>query len=129
MKDLKLIVKINRPIKEVFEYTTNPSNTAKWIDSIHREKASSFPPEIGTTYENWDESGKINEYIVTKYEPGKIFQIDAVREDYKVRYTYTEISENETELEYYEWSESGELHSPSMQKILDKLKEVLEADA
>jgi uncharacterized protein YndB with AHSA1/START domain len=48
MKDLRLIVRINKPISEVFEFTTNPANTAKWIDSVEGEKADAYPPEIGT---------------------------------------------------------------------------------
>ncbi len=128
MKDLRLTVKINRSIAEVFEFTTNPINTAKWIDSVQGEKSDAYPPKIGTTYQNWDESGKINEYKVTQYEPSKVFQLDATHQDYKVRYTYTSVSENETELEYYEWSESDQLHAPFMQEILDKLKEVMEAE-
>lgn len=126
MKDLRLTVKINRSIDEVFEFTTNPNNTPKWIDFVEGERADSFPPQIGTKYENWDASGKVNEYVVTKYEPPKVFQLDATHQDYKVCYTYTPISENETELEYYEWSESDQLHAPFMQEILDKLKEVME---
>ena len=129
MKDLKLTVKINRPIDEVFGFTTNPDNTPKWIDSVVGEKAEIFPPQIGTKYQNWDESGNISEYVVTKYEPTKVFQLDAAHQDYKVRYTYTPISDDETELEYYEWSESDRLHAPFMQEILDKLKLVMESNS
>lgn len=128
MKYLRLIVRINKPIAEVFEFTTNPANTAKWIDSVEGEKADAYPPLIGTIYQNWDATGKINEYKVTQYEPSKVFQLDATQQDYKVRCIYTPISDTETELEYYEWSESDQLHAPFMQEILDKLKEVMEAE-
>lgn len=128
MKDLKLTVKINKPAKEVFEFTTNPANTPRWIDSIVKEEADSVPIAIGTIFRNWDAAEKMNEYKVTRYEPYTVFQLDATHQDYKVRYTYTPISENETELEYYEWSESDQLHAPFMQEILDKLKEVMEAN-
>lgn len=127
MKDLRLTVKINRPIGEVFEFTTNPINTPKWIDSVEGEKADLYPPKIGTIYQNWDATGKVNEYKVAQFEPSRVFQLDATHQDYKVRYTYTPISDNETELEYYEWSESDQLHAPFMQEILDKLKAVMEA--
>ena len=128
MKDLRLAVKINRPIEEVFEFTTNPKNTPRWIDSIVKEEADENPPTHGTAYRNWDKKGQMNLYAVTRYEPPRVFQLDAIHQDYKVRYTYTPISENETELEYYEWSESGKLHAPFMQEILDKLKKVMESE-
>lgn len=126
MKELKLNVRINKSIEDVFEFTTNPANTPKWIESVVGEKAEKFPPEVGTKYENWDSSDNVNEYVVTKYEPPKVFQLDATHQDYKVRYTYTPISESETDLEYFEWSESGQLHAPFMQEILDNLKKVME---
>lgn len=126
MKDLKLTVQIKKSVQEVFEFTTNPENTSKWIDSVTKEEAGAYPPEVGTVYKNWDTEGNMNEYKVTQYEPLKVFQLDATHQDYKVRYTYTPLSENDTELEYYEWSESDQLHAPFMQEILDKLKEVME---
>ncbi|MDB5195497.1 MAG: hypothetical protein JWO84_681 [Parcubacteria group bacterium] len=126
MKELKLTVRIDKPAGEVFEFTTNPDNTPKWIDSIVREETDTSPVKIGTIYRNWNAAEEMNEYVVTQYESPKIFQLDATHQDYKVRYTYTPISNTETELEYYEWSESGQLHSPFMQEILDKLKEVME---
>lgn len=126
MKDLRLTVRINKSIEKVFEFTTNPNNTPQWIDSIVKEISEKYPPEIGTIYRNWDTSENMNEYKVSQYEPPKVFQLDATHQDYKVRYTYTKISENETELEYYEWSELGKLHAPFMQEVLDKLKTVLE---
>ena len=112
--------------KEVFEFTSNPNNTHLWIDSIVKETAEPALVEIGTVYRNWDKEGKMNEYKVARYEPNSVFQLDATHQDYKVRYTYTPISEHEMELEYYEWSESGQLHAPFMQKILDKLRQVME---
>ncbi len=129
MKDLKLTVRINKPISEVFEFTTNPDNTPRWIDSIVKETRGANPPEVGSMYRNWNGAGEMNEYKVAKFEPPKVFQLDATHQDYKVRYTYTQLSENETELEYYEWSEAGEIHAPFMQEILDKLKVVMEGIA
>ena len=128
MKDLRLVVKINKPIEDVFEFTTNPKNTPRWIESIVKEEADENPPTLGTAYRNWDKSGQMNLYAVTRYEPPCVFRLDALHQDYKVQYTYTPISENETELEYYEWSESGQLHSPFMQEILDNLKKVMEEE-
>jgi uncharacterized protein YndB with AHSA1/START domain len=127
MKDLKLTVTISRNIQDVFEFTTNPINTPKWIESLLEETADIYPPVLGTVYKNKDKSGSVNEYIVTQYDTPNVFQLDAVHQDYKVRYTYRLKSENETELEYYEWSELGQLHSPFIQEILDNLKVVMES--
>jgi len=126
MKNLKLTVRINKSAKEVFEFTLNPINTPLWIDSIVKETADPIPAQIGTIYRNWNTSSEMNEYKVAQYEPFKVFQLDATHQDYKVRYTLTPISKTKTELEYYEWSESGQLHLPFMQETLDKLKSVME---
>lgn len=128
MKDLKLIIQINKSIQEVFEFTTNPKNTPLWIDSIVKESVDSELIKIGTTYQNWDKEGTMNEYKVTQYKPYEVFQLDATHKDYKVRYTYISLSESSTELEYYEWSESGQLHAPFMQETLENLKAVMEAN-
>lgn len=126
MKELKLTVRIDKSAPEVFEFTTNPANTPLWIGSIVRESIDAAPVRMGTIYRNWNEAGEMNEYEVTRYEPPAVFQLDATQQDYKVRYTYTQISEAVTELEYYEWSESDQLHAPFMQEILDKLKQIME---
>ena len=55
MKENKISVVINKPIHEVFEFTTNPSNTHLWIASIIEEVADQFPPQIGTQYKNHGE--------------------------------------------------------------------------
>jgi uncharacterized protein YndB with AHSA1/START domain len=126
MKELKLKVVINKSIADVFEFTTNPDNTHKWIKSVTKEVSTEYPPKIGATYQNFDSKGTMNEYIVTQFIENRLFQLDATHDDYKVRYTYTPVSESETELEYFEWSEDGKLHAPFMQEILDYLKEVME---
>ena len=48
MKQNKIIVIINRPIEEVFEFTTNSKNTHLWIPSIEEEIAEEYPPKINT---------------------------------------------------------------------------------
>ena len=46
MKENKITVIINKPIGEVFEFTTNPKNTHLWIPSIEEEIAEEYPPKI-----------------------------------------------------------------------------------
>jgi len=48
MKENKISIIINKPIEEVFEFTTNPKNTHLWITSIVEEVSDEYPPKIGT---------------------------------------------------------------------------------
>ncbi|MBP7831594.1 MAG: hypothetical protein KA028_01080 [Candidatus Pacebacteria bacterium] len=125
MKENKISVRILKPISEVFDFTINPNNTPKWIDFIVEEIATS-PIQIGTSYVNTSVQGEKNEYVVSAFEINKIFELKSVNADLSVRYTYTEISPEETELEYFEWVENGELAAPFSQHELNKLKEVME---
>lgn len=128
MKEVTLYVHIKKSPMEVFAFTTDPAHTPKWIESIVSETASDEQVGVGTIYKNCDRDGNVNEYLVTTYEPGSCFQLDATHQDYKVKYSYREVRPGETELEYHEWSESGKLHAPFMQEILDNLKQVMETD-
>lgn len=128
MKDNKLTIRIQKPVSEVFEFTTNPENTPKWIDSIDKEEVSSVEVEIGTRYTNWSREGNENTYFVSEYEKNKVFQLDSSDGGYKVKYTYRLISGSETELEYFEWDESGELKDPFKQESMEKLKRIMEAE-
>lgn len=127
MKENRLTIQINKPAEAVFEFTINPRNTPLWIDSITKEEAQ-FPIGLNTHYRNFNIKNEANEYVVTKFELNKIFEITMLGADYKVRYTYTPISENLTELEYFEWSEKGEISDPFTRQTLEKLKQALELD-
>ncbi|MCK4635383.1 MAG: hypothetical protein KAT04_05335 [Methylococcales bacterium] len=52
MKKNKITIIIDKPIEEVFEFTTNPKNTHLWISSIEEEIVDEYPPKIGTQYKN-----------------------------------------------------------------------------
>jgi len=127
MRNNKLTIYINKSVAEVFEFTTNPENTHKWVDFIVKEVADGKQIDVGTTYTNWNQDGDMNSYIVSVYEKNKIFQLNSVSSDYKVQYTYTPISGTETELVYYEWNETEDLEKPFTHKILEKLKTVMES--
>lgn len=126
MKDQKFVVEINKPIEEVFAFITDPAHTPEWMHAIVKEEAEENSIHVGTIIRNWDSKGNMNEYKVTEYNKPTIFQLESTIADYKLRYTCSPISDNQTEFEYYEWSESGQLHSSSMQSILNELKNVME---
>ncbi|MBU3904913.1 MAG: hypothetical protein KJ906_02050 [Nanoarchaeota archaeon] len=126
MKENKIIIIINKPTEEVFEFTTNPKNTHLWIPSIEKEIAEKYPPEIGTKYKNCGKDLKWNFYKVLEFGKNKIFTLTDLNENYHVKYAYRKLSDNKTEMEYFEWMKSGELKNPFTKDILQNLKLVLE---
>ena len=126
MKENKLTVTINCSIKEVFEFTTNPKNTHLWITHLKEEVANPYPPKIGTVYKNTGDTKKWDSYEVTEFEENKIFTLRDSDSNYHVRYTYKRLKDAKTEMVYFEWVNNGELENPFKQKVLNKLKEVME---
>lgn len=126
MKENKLKIIIHRPIKEVFDFTINPKNTPLWIENLKEETAKPYPPKIGTIYKNTGDNKKWDSYEVIEFEQNKIFTLRASDGNYHVRYTYRMIDSNKTEMVYYEWVDRGKLDKPFSQKVLNKLKDVME---
>lgn len=128
MKDVKLTVTINRASHEVFDFSLNPKNTPKWIDGIVKEQTNESPTKLGTVYKNQGNDGSWNEYEITAYEPSIMFVMSKKDGNYHVKYTLKPLGDNQCELEYYEWVDSGDLDEPFTQDILQKLKDVIESD-
>ena len=126
MKENRITIAINKPIAEVFEFTTNPKNTHLWIPSIQEEIAEEYPPKINTKYKNRTKDSDWDFYKVVKFEKNKIFFLSDLNENYFVRYTYKKINNTKTEMEYFEWVKTGELKYPFTAYILQNLKSVLE---
>jgi uncharacterized protein YndB with AHSA1/START domain len=128
MKDLKLTIQIDKPAKDIFEFTLNPKNTPKWIDFITVEETNEWPPKLGTMYRNRGEDGdEWSELELTEYDPYKRFTLSEKDGSYNVRYTFTPLKATKTELEYYEWTDRDELSVPFTMEPLEKLKRILEA--
>ncbi len=125
MKEVRLTIKIDRPMQEVFDFTLNPENTPKWIDGIAQEVAEPWPVRVGTIYKNQGREGAWTEYEITAFEPGRVFTLRRKDGAYHVKYTVRPV-EGSTELEFLEWTDEGELDDPFTIEPLQKLKRVME---
>ncbi len=126
MKDKTLVIRINKPAKEIFDFTLNPKKTPKWLNSIVIEEANESPVKKGTVYRNQNTQGEWGEYTITDFKKNEMFEWTKSDNNYHVKYTFKPISENTTELDYYEWVDEGELDEPFTLEILQKLKSILE---
>ena len=128
MQENKITIIINKPVEEVFEFTTNPKNTHLWIPSIEEEIAEQYPPKIGTQYKNRGDDSDWDFYKVVEFQKDKIFTLSDLEDNYHVKYTYRKIDDNQTEMEYFEWMKNGELGNPFTDDIIQKLKSVMESN-
>ena len=112
MKDLRLKIAIDKPVSEVFEFTTNPNNTHLWVPGISEEVTNEWPVKVGSIYKNTSDGTNWSEYVVSKFEKDKVFVFDKLNSSYHVQYTFVPLSDSQTELEYYEWMDEGELDGP-----------------
>jgi uncharacterized protein YndB with AHSA1/START domain len=127
MQENKIKIIINKSIEEVFEFTTNPKNTPLWIPSIEEEIAETYPPKIGTQYKNRGNNSDWDFYKVIEFQENTIFTLSDLDNNYHVKYSYKRISNNQTEMEYFEWMENGKLSNPFTREIIQKLKSVMES--
>lgn len=122
-------IAINKSVTDVFDFTTDPTNTPKWIDGITEEKVDKKPIAVGTKYSNTSDGSTWTEYTCIAFDKDKLFELQEGDGPYHVRYTYEAVSESETKLTYFEWMDGGKtpLIKPFEKKHLEKLKQVMEA--
>lgn len=125
MKENKLRIVLDSPVHKVFEFTVNPKNTPLWIPSIVEEVTDEYPPQLNTKYKNRGESGAWDEYKVIALKTNELFTLADSEENYRVQYSYRALEENKTEMEYFEWVNTGDLSKPFTQDILENLRKFL----
>lgn len=126
MKTNKLVIKINQPKEKVFEFTTTPPNSSLWISGVVKEEVTEWPIKVGTIYKLTDNLGNISKVKVNKVKKNELIEWISKDKNYHCKYIFKEATNEESILEYYEWVDEGEIENPFNQKILKKLKSVLE---
>ena len=126
MRENKLTIFINRPVKLVFDYSLESNNVPKWITSIKEEIPEERPVKLGTQLRNIGINSKEwNKYKMIEFNPPTTFTLKRLNGDYFVKYTCSEKDEG-TEFEYFEWAENGELDGLMEMSALELLKEQIE---
>lgn len=130
MKDVRHSIVINKPVQQVFDFTLNPENTPKWVDSIVVEQANEWPVKLGSIYRNQHKDGRWSEYEVVAFERDKMFVLKKMDDDFYVEYRLNPGGDHVAELEYRIWKDQGHLpkslDAKMLETILKRLKEVIE---
>ena len=126
MRENKLTIFINKPVKEVFDYSLESNNVPKWIIQIKEEIPEERPVKLGTQLRNIGVNSKEwNKYEMIEFEPPKTFTLKKLNGDYFVKYTCSE-KDGGTEFEYFEWAKNGDLDALMEMSALELLKEQIE---
>lgn len=125
MSENKLVIKINKPLTEVFAFCITPPKAKLWVPNIIDEKTSEWPVKIGTVYTEYKADKVSFNIIVVDYKENAYIEWKTEDDNYHVRYTFTPIDQNTTQLEYVE---SGDVDKPFTQEVLEKMKQVLETE-
>ncbi len=126
MQKNRLRILIKKPIEDVFAFTTDPKNTPIWVEHFAYEETSTWPPVVGTIYKNRTLDGTWSECSVIAIRPLDFFELQSKDGIYHVQYTYTNHGDK-TEMEYFEWVDSGVLEGPFAQHILERLRYIMES--
>ena len=123
MKHNKLTVVINKPLAAVFAFCITPPKAKLWVPGIVNETTNEWPAKVGTVYTEYKDDNTSFNIIVTDYKENDYIEWKTEDGNYHVRYTFTPVDQNKTQLDYVE---TGEVIEPFTQDILKKLKRVIE---
>jgi len=122
MKTNEIRIVIRKPRDEVFEYVLEPSNTHNWCRNIEHEEVDTEQIGIGTKYSN-----NFGILTVTDYERNVYFELTEELTQYQCSYSFRNISDNETELIYFESMLDGsDLIEAFDEDYFEVLKDILE---
>jgi hypothetical protein len=121
----KLVITIHRPIASVFAFCITPPKANLWVPGIVNETTSEWPAKVGTIYTEYTNDDTSFTIIVTEYKENDYIEWKTEDDKYHVRYTFTPIDQNTTQLIYVE---TGDVDKPFTQEVLEKLKHVVEED-
>lgn len=123
MKDNRLLIRIHKPINEVFAFCITPPKAKLWVPGIIDETTNEWPIKIATIYTEHKDNGTSFNIIVTDFKENQYIEWKTENDDYHVRYTFTQVDQNTTQLEYVE---TGNVTQPFTTEVLEKLKDVIE---
>ncbi len=127
MGENTLTIIIDKPIKEVFKFTIDPSNTPLWAPHIKKETADPYPPTAGSIYKSKKEASDTwDELIVSEIEENKTFELRSEDNSFYVRYEYSSNGVNQTNLDYTVYLKDKDFDISFIENLLNNLKKVLE---
>jgi hypothetical protein len=123
MKENTLTIQINKPLAEVFAFCITPPKANLWVPRVSNETTNEWPVKIGTVYTEYKDDHTSFNIIVTDYKENEYIEWKTEDGSYYVRYTFKQIDQKITQLEYVE---TGDVSKPFTQEVLEKLKSVIE---
>ena len=122
MKTNEIRIEIERPIKDVFEYTLEPQNKSIWCSIITEESVDTEQIGITSIYRN-----NLGSFKVSDYERNIFLELMSLDEKFQGSYSFRKRDDNTTELIYFEAMLDGSDLTEAMdKKYFKKLKELLE---
>jgi len=95
MKTNEIRIEIERPIKDVFEYTLEPQNKSIWCSIITEESVDTEQIGITSIYRN-----NLGSFKVSDYERNIFLELMSLDEKIQGSYSFRKRDDNTTELKY-----------------------------